>query len=184
MFVRTKRLTLRPGWIEDAPELARAIGQWEVVRNLSRAPWPYTLGHAEQFLASPRVQSEGLLIVAPQDEGARIVGCIGLRPVSGSGWELGYWVVPDCQGRGYATEAGRGLIAFAQETLRLPQIEAGYHVENPASGRVLQKLGFEPTGERRMSSCLARNAPVETIRMRKLLTDRTQGLRPALRIAA
>ena len=42
MFARTQRLMLRPGWIEDAPELARAIGHHEVVRNLGRAPWPYT----------------------------------------------------------------------------------------------------------------------------------------------
>ena len=184
MFVRTKRLSLRPGWIEDAPELARAIGQWDVVRNLARAPWPYTLSHAEQFLASDRASSEGLMIVAPQDEGARIGGCIGLRMVGGSGWELGYWVAPDCQGRGYATEAASGLIAFARETLRLPQIEAGYQVENPASGRVLQKLGFEPTGERRMSSCLARGQLVETIRMRKLLGNRAAPLRTTVRIAA
>lgn len=184
MFVRTKRLTLRPGWIEDAPELARAIGQWDVVKNLSRAPWPYTLGHAEQFLSSERVASEGLMIVAPQDEGARIVGCVGLRPIAGSGWELGYWIVPDCHGRGYATEAAGGLIEFAREVLRLPQIEAGFHVENPASGRVLQKLGFEPTGERRMSPCLARGEPVETIRLRKVLKDEAAPGPCSIRIAA
>ncbi len=41
MFARTERLLLRPGWLEDAPALARAIGEEAVVRNLARAPWPY-----------------------------------------------------------------------------------------------------------------------------------------------
>ena len=40
MFARTERLLLRPGWQEDAPALARAIGEEAVVRNLATAPWP------------------------------------------------------------------------------------------------------------------------------------------------
>ena len=54
MFARTKRLTLRPGWPEDAPALARAIGHESVIAKLARAPWPYTLDDAEAFLAQPR----------------------------------------------------------------------------------------------------------------------------------
>ena len=44
-----------------------------------------------------------------------------------------------------ATEAGRALIDIAR-ALRLPRLEASHFVDNPASGRVLEKLGFEPTG--------------------------------------
>ena len=46
MFARTKRLTLRPGWPEDAPDIARAIGHEEVVRMLAKVPWPYQIGRA------------------------------------------------------------------------------------------------------------------------------------------
>ena len=38
MFARTKRLTLRPGWPEDAAAIAQAIGHEEVVTKLSRVP--------------------------------------------------------------------------------------------------------------------------------------------------
>ncbi|MBA3730647.1 MAG: GNAT family N-acetyltransferase, partial [Sphingomonas sp.] len=41
MFTRTARLLLRPGWAEDAPALAAAIGDERIVRNLATAPWPY-----------------------------------------------------------------------------------------------------------------------------------------------
>jgi len=54
MFARTPRLLLRPGFAEDAPALAMAIGDEAIVRNLAVVPWPYTLRDAEAFLASPR----------------------------------------------------------------------------------------------------------------------------------
>jgi hypothetical protein len=54
MFIRTERLFLRPGWIEDAPELARAIGDESIVRNLARVPWPYHMDHARQWLTTPQ----------------------------------------------------------------------------------------------------------------------------------
>ena len=61
-------------------------------------------------------------------------------------FELGYWVARPWWGRGIATEAGRALIANARDSLRLKRLVAGHFTDNPASGRVLQKLGFRPTG--------------------------------------
>jgi RimJ/RimL family protein N-acetyltransferase len=138
---------LRPGWIEDAPELARAIGHHEVVRNLSRAPWPYAQGDAEAFLATERKASDlpVFLICALEDGDGRIVGCIGLDRMETGAVELGYWIAPAAWGRGYATEAGRAVVEIAR-TLRVPRLSAGHFVDNPASGRVLRKLGFKPTG--------------------------------------
>ena len=53
MFARTERLLLRPGWLEDAPALAQAIGEEAVVRNLARAPWPYGEEQAQAYLSQP-----------------------------------------------------------------------------------------------------------------------------------
>lgn len=146
MFARTQRLTLRPGWIEDAPELARAMGHHDVVRNLGRAPWPYTLGDAEAFLSQPRDRVEtSLLICAVEDGVSRIVGGIGFGLYDDEPFELGYWITPDAWGRGYATEAGMAAIGMAR-ALRVPRLAAGHYVDNPASGRVLRKLGFRATG--------------------------------------
>ena len=63
MFALTPRLTLRPGWPEDAVDLARAIGHEMVVRNLSRAPWPYGEGDAAVSLASASNTCEPYFIV-------------------------------------------------------------------------------------------------------------------------
>ena len=55
MFARTKRLTLRPGWPEDARALAQAIGHEAVATKLARVPWPYALGDAEAMARRSRL---------------------------------------------------------------------------------------------------------------------------------
>ena len=146
MFARTKRLTLRHGWPEDAPAVTRAMGHEPVVRMLAKAPWPYRLADAEAFLSRQRAASEAsFLILSHEGDYPSIVGGIGLAP-DDQGHELGYWLTPDAWGRGYATEAGRAVLAIARHALGLKRVHAGHFVDNPASGRVLQKLGFRATG--------------------------------------
>jgi RimJ/RimL family protein N-acetyltransferase len=160
MFARTERLTLRPGWPEDAPAVARAIGQEAVVRMLAKAPWPYRLRDAADFLSRERGAGEAsFLILAHEGGHPRIVGGIGLAPDE-DGHELGYWLTPDAWGRGYATEAGRAVVAIARHGLGLKRLHAGHFIDNPASGRVLSKLGFRPTGQIRGRCSVARGAIV------------------------
>jgi RimJ/RimL family protein N-acetyltransferase len=146
MFARTERLLLRPGWIEDAPALFGAIADEAVVRNLATAPWPYTLDHARAFLATERRRNEpSLLIFLRTAGGPQLIGTIGLRRRSDA-LDLGYWIARPHWNRGYATEAGEAVVRIARESLRVPRLAAGHFLDNPASGRVLEKLGFRPTG--------------------------------------
>ena len=147
MFARTERLLLRPGWQEDAPALARAIAEEAIVRNLASAPWPYDLTAAEAFLATERRPDEASFLVFRRTMGApQLVGSAGLGRRPGGEIELGYWIARRHWGRGFATEASRAMLAAARDALRLPRIHAGHFLDNPASGRVLEKLGFRPTG--------------------------------------
>lgn len=146
MFARTERLLLRPGWAEDASALAQAIADEQIVRNLATAPWPYGLAEAQAFLGAPKdpVLPTFLMFRRTAGEPQLVGGCgFGRRP-SGN-VELGYWIARAHWGQGYATEAGRQLLEIAR-TLGLPQLEAAYFLDNPGSGRVLEKLGFTPTG--------------------------------------
>lgn len=161
MFARTPRLTLRPAWPEDAPALARAIGHRSVAGNLSNVPWPYDEGHARDFIAGRAASDVVCLILAHEAPTPHLVGCIGLHPIDAD-WELGYWLSPDAWGRGYATEAGRAMTGIARHALGLRRIDSSHFVDNPASGRVLRKLGFRPTGTSRMMRCPARDAMVES----------------------
>lgn len=142
MFARTKRLTLRPWWPEDAETLTQAIAHETVAKKLARMPWPYALGDAEAFLSLPRGPAEPRFAILAHDcDYPRLIGNISLRP-EGRIHELGYWLTPTAWGQGYATEAGRIVIEQARHALGLKRIEASHHIDNAASRKVLTKLGF------------------------------------------
>jgi RimJ/RimL family protein N-acetyltransferase len=63
--------------------------------------------------------------------------------------ELGYWIGKPFWGRGYATEAARALVQYGFDTLGLHRIYARHLTRNPASGRVLHKIGMTHEGYRR-----------------------------------
>ena len=148
MFARTERLLLRPGWAEDAPALAKAIGEQAIVRNLATAPWPYALDHARAFLATERGADEASFLIFRRTMGApQLIGGAGFGRMPGTNEvEMGYWIARPYWGLGYATEAGRAIVDIARNGLRLRKLHAGHFLDNPASGRVLEKLGFRPTG--------------------------------------
>jgi RimJ/RimL family protein N-acetyltransferase len=164
MFARTERLLLRPAWREDAPALARIAGDEAVARNLARVPYPYGLEAAETFIASQQDKKLPALLVFRRTHGApQLIGGVGIDAREG-GHELGYWLTRSCWGLGYATEAGRAAVDLARDSLRLKRIQAGHFLDNPASGRVLRKLGFRPTGEVVMQRSLARGVEVPSLR--------------------
>jgi len=146
MFARTPRLLLRPGWAEDAPALAAAIADETIVRNLATAPWPYDRRDAEAFLAAPRDPVlPSLLLFERTGAAPRLVGSCGLGRRPSGAVEMGYWIARAHWGRGLATEASTALIAIAR-ALGLARLDGSHFLDNPASGRVLEKLGFVPIG--------------------------------------
>jgi RimJ/RimL family protein N-acetyltransferase len=167
MFARTPRLLLRPGFPEDAPALAAAIADEAIVRNLATAPGPYRMRDAEAFLASPRDPVlPSLLIFERTDAAPRLIGACGLgRRVSGS-VEMGYWIARPYWAQGFATEAGTALIDMAR-ALGLCSLEGSHFVDNPASARVLEKLGFEPLGivAPRLSCARGTEVPARLMRL-------------------
>jgi RimJ/RimL family protein N-acetyltransferase len=166
MFARTPRLLLRPGFPEDASALAGAIADESIARNLATVPWPYRMRDAEAFLASPRDPVlPSLLIFERGPNAPQLAGSCGLgRRPSGS-VELGYWIARPFWGRGYATEACIALVDIAR-TLGLPRLEGSHFVDNPASARVLEKVGFEPLGIIAPRLSCARGAEVPARLMR------------------
>lgn len=145
MFIRSERLFLRPGWPEDWQELFDLIHDEGIVRNLASAPWPYTPEHAREFAA--RVAEMVLptfFVTLPGANGSSLIGCAGLGlGRDGDEIELGYWIARDHWGRGFATEAVRAVLSVAR-ALGHRRIVANHFLDNPASGRVLEKTGFRP----------------------------------------
>ena len=168
MFARTPRLLLRPGFPEDAPALAQAIGDRMIARNLAVVPWPYTLRDAEAFLASPRDPVlPSFLIFERTETEPRLVGSCGLGRRASGAVEMGYWIARAYWGRGFATEACEALVEIAR-ALDLPALEGSHFIDNPASARVLEKLGFEPRGviAPRMSCARGEEVPARLMQLR------------------
>lgn len=147
MFHRSERLLLRPVWPEDWQAVYGGIADEGVVRNLARAPWPYSKQHAREFAARAPLPIEPRFLITTAHN-AQVIGCIGLdtKPDEYPGAvEIGYWIAREHWGKGYATEAGRAALEVAR-ALGYPRVFGSHFLDNPASGAVLMNLGFEPTG--------------------------------------
>ncbi|HWA89234.1 MAG TPA: GNAT family N-acetyltransferase [Rhizomicrobium sp.] len=139
---------MRPPGPEDVGAIAAQMNDWDVVKNLARAPFPYAEDHARDFLARQEDGrgrgSDFAFAVTRKPDGA-LVGMCGVH-LRETGFELGYWFGRLHWGKGYATEAAGEVLGFAFRNLRAEHVDAGWFHDNPASGRVLEKLGFKPDG--------------------------------------
>ncbi|MEJ7933792.1 GNAT family N-acetyltransferase [Sphingobium sp. AN558] len=163
MFARTPRLLLRPGWMEDAPALAEAIGNDAVLRNLAAARSPYGLTEAQAFLARPLDHHMPQLLAFTRTLGApRLVGGCGISQAPDGTPELGYWIARPYWGLGFATEAGQAVMSIARAT-GLSGVRAFHFADNPASGNVLRKIGFRFTGRTETRFSATRRAPVDCL---------------------
>jgi RimJ/RimL family protein N-acetyltransferase len=145
MFARTERLLLRPIWPEDASALYEAVADESIVRNLARAPWPYTPCDAAQFAALDHDAMHPNFMLMLRTDGAPVlIGSCGLADSDGEA-ELGYWLARPYWGRGLATEAARAVVGVAK-ALGHRKLVSGHFTDNPSSGRVLRKVGFQPLG--------------------------------------
>lgn len=77
-----------------------------------------------------------------------LVGRVGYTNQPGwPGFELGWTIIPEYQGRGYATEAARMLLDYAFDALGQPHVMSLIHSDNAPSRRVAEKLGQKIEGE-------------------------------------
>lgn len=174
--IETRRLLLRPPEISDAPAIARYAGDYDIAKMTMLIPHPYPVPAAEMWVLMRRAgwhntENRHLIVQTREGEGGEMCGMAGIfRRSPDSEWEIGYWIAKPFWGRGLATEAGQALINYARDELAAQVVTAGHYDDNPASGRVLAKLGFRYTGEADEHFCLARRARANCLEMRLDLT--------------
>jgi RimJ/RimL family protein N-acetyltransferase len=145
-ILKTARLRLRPYSEADIPELLPLIGTREVAATTLRIPHPYTEQNARSFLALLEVPGRIWLAITLSADGCQIGG-IGLTiDQQHQHGELGYWLGVSYWGRGFATEAAREMLRYGFEDLALHRVFASHFEQNPASGRILRKLGMSYEG--------------------------------------
>lgn len=152
-MLTTARLVLRPVVPEDAREVQALADDPDVAANTLTIPHPYALEDAEDWIRSHREEQErgaALVRAITLREGGSMAGAIGLHIDTGNRVaELGYWLGKEYRGNGYATEAARAMVDHAFRVLELERVYASHFPGNPASGRVLQKLGMRREGRLR-----------------------------------
>ncbi len=170
----SERLVMRPFLESDAPMVQKLAGAPEVASSTLHIPHPYPPGSAIEWIGTHVGMWESgealVLAITHPDEG--LVGAVGLhlRRVHARAI-LGYWVGVPYWGRGYATEAARRVLDYAFDEMGLNRVEASHMTRNPASGRVMQKLGMQFEGIRR-EAVLKDGVPVDLAVYAVLAGDR------------
>jgi RimJ/RimL family protein N-acetyltransferase len=148
----TPRLVLRSLALSDAPRVEELVSDADVASTTANIPHPYQAGGARTYIENHLAGSSatGEIVWAITERTAGLIGAIGLRhEASQMKAELGYWIGKPWWRQGYATEAGRAAIEYGFLGLGLNRIFAHHMVRNPASGRVLEKLGMRHEGSLR-----------------------------------
>lgn len=140
----TERLTLRPLTFDDAAWFSSYAGAPEIARMTGSVTTPLPLLSAEFWIMHKlsRVQ-RGLAYPYVMELGGEPIGMIdAFKRGPDAALELGYSMMPDYWGHGYMYEACEAVIAEAASRLGAARIIAGVFTDNPASLRLLRKLGF------------------------------------------
>ena len=160
VLLETERLLLRPPRAADISRFMPLINDFDVSKNLSPVPHPYTEDDACAFMVrvdyGRRSGTDHIFAVLIRP--SCFIGICAVHP--SGGWEFGYWYGKPYWGQGYATEAGSRVLAFAFEELKAEKLKSGWFYDNPRSGRVLEKLGFRPSGEGERN-CVSRGCKVK-----------------------
>jgi RimJ/RimL family protein N-acetyltransferase len=150
----TPRLSLRPVAAEDIDALLSLYSDWEVARWLSRLAWPFTSDSAMTMISEAMTDLErtrGYFLRIDSRTSGTFVGTLSLRlpAYDDEPWTtdttlgiLGYALVPQEHGRGFATEAAARMVEFAFVDVGLQRLRATALRDNIASRRVLERLGF------------------------------------------
>jgi len=119
VILETGRLLLRPPRAADISHFVPLLKDFDVAKNLSRVPHPYTEDDACAFVVSAAHgwrSGEDLAFGILRKSPSAYIGICGVHPARS--WEFGYWLGKPYWGQGYATEAAGRLIAFAFDQLR------------------------------------------------------------------
>ncbi|MFA5367831.1 MAG: GNAT family N-acetyltransferase [Dehalococcoidia bacterium] len=175
--IETERLLLRPFAIDDAPVVQELAGDYDISANVRMIPHPYPEHMAEDWIDSHQDKLEHgeiHLAVTLRDDGNTLIGAIGLivnRDDENA--ELGYWIGKPYWNNGYCTEAAQSLVKYGFDKLKLHRIHSFYMTKNPASGKVMQKLGMKYEGTLR--KCINKWDVFEDVNIYSILISEYSG---------
>ena len=122
--------------------MSRAVNDWAVLRQTGTWAFPSDADATTRRLAqAERYDPRSDVVFVIRHEG-QVAGTVGLHRRRGCVFEIGYMLGAAFWGQGLATEAAHAACGHGFRVLRADALTACAYVDNPASGRVLVKLGF------------------------------------------
>ncbi len=150
--MHTDRLILRSFTLDDAHDVKNLAGARELAATTSNLPHPYEDGMAEEWINTYQSKLENgsgiVWAITLKDNGTHtntiLIGAIDINiDKKEEIGELGYWIGKPYWNSGFCTEAGKLVVNYGLDVLKLKSIHAFHFGRNPASGRVMQKIGMK-----------------------------------------
>lgn len=150
MIITTERLILRLFETSDATKVMTLCNNYTIYKNTLYLPYPYNLNDALSWIERHYdnfIQDKSYEFAVTDKETNEVYGAIALSNNKRfNQGELAYWIGEQYWGKGYATEAAKSVVQFAFEEKKIHKVFARYFSSNPASGKVIEKLGMEKEG--------------------------------------
>lgn len=176
--IETERLVLRQPVPEDLDQCAELLGDYDVARMLSRVPYPYDLDsgriHLEKATANWSAPEPADELSFHIDHDGQMVGCVSLKKLQPAP-EFGYWLGKPFWGKGYMSEAVQAVTSWLFENTGHSVLAGEAMADNPASLKVMQKIGFRVAGEVGCAS-VSRGTTVPAIRVELRRSEFLAGL--------
>lgn len=147
--IETERLILRQPIRGDVPSLVRLADNRKIADMLSQLPQPYTRADGIAFVEIMAISAGLRPYAITLKKDAALIGIVSFSFSDGHPPELGYWIGEPYWGRGFASEAAKGLIAAADATKAFPVIAAWAKAHNHGSIGVLTKAGLRKTATKK-----------------------------------
>lgn len=134
--ITTERLVIRPFEAADGDVVIAGLDDFDIVRWLATPPYPFTA--RDLRLTNDDGSSRWPELGAISRDG-EMIGVISGQP------HLGFWLLREWWGQGFATEAARAMADRIFTATDVQKIASGYFEGNLASQNVLGKVGFRET---------------------------------------
>ena len=172
LVLQTERLTLRPWFESDADSLFKYASDPDVG---PRAGWAPHRSVEESLEIIRTVFNDALhtwaIVLKESDEPIGAMGygpsCECNLPAREGEPLVGYWVAKPYWNKGICTDALQLMLDHIRKTADIRSLISGHFVDNPASGRVMEKCGFVPTGETCIDATQyqGENRPIRVLRL-------------------
>jgi RimJ/RimL family protein N-acetyltransferase len=150
LIIETEQLVLRPFTASDAGRVQELAGDKDIASTTLNIPHPYEDGMAEEWLATHQDRfrkGESAIFAITHRDSAELIGAIGLEIARDHNRaEMGYWIGKPYWNNGFCTEAAHAIVEYGFSELGIRRIQATHLKRNPASGRVMQKIGMVHEG--------------------------------------